>query len=276
MHEQDKINIDYILKLITISAFLFLILNFVFNLGYFLNIGIKYASLLELQDYYEGTAPLTTFYAYSFIGLIFLIKNHELYNTVKASINNWIFLVRINIKKFILFAFRYKKVSISTKKEILNVKREISIINERFKRFSFIEITIFVLYLSMLITAIIPVYIYLDKISLFLSWVIIFLYASLCLISFFSKCFIERLFWTIIIVFTISGILGHCAFVENFNNTATMITLDNNSQVLLIRPIAKGVIVKNKSDIEFYQWDRVKKFSKPIKILKAPDVLLNK
>lgn len=276
MKELDKISVDLILKLITISAFLFLLLNFIFNLGYFSNIGIKYASLLELQDYYEGTAPLTTFYAYFFIGLIFLIKNHELYNTVKALINNWIFLVRINIKKFILFAFRYKTVSISTKKEILNVKREISSINKRFKRFSFIDITIFVLYLLMLITAIIPVYIYLYRISLFLSWVIILLYAFWCLISLFSKCFIDIIFWSVIIVSTISGILGHCAFVENFNNTVTMVTLDNNSQVLLIRPISKGVIVKNNSDIEFYQWNRVEKISKPIKILKAQDVLLSK
>ena len=119
-------------------------------------------------------------------------------------------------------------------------------------------------------------YDYVYKFSKSSFWILLVLYLVCYYISIFIKNLVAKISAITMIMIIIIALLGHWSFLRDFNYTGTNVTLENGSQVLLIRPIAKGVIVKNKSDIEFYQWDRVKKFSKPIKILKVPDVLLNK
>lgn len=149
-------------------------------------------------------------------------------------------------------------------------------INKEILKYTFLDLLNFIFFVFIFTMPIFQLYDYVYKFSKSSFWILLVLYLICYYISIFIKKLVTKISAITAIMIIIIVLLGHWAFLRDFKNTVTNVILDNNSQVLLIRPIAKGVIVKNKSDIEFYQWDRVKKFSKPIKILKAPDVLLNK
>lgn len=276
MRELDKINVDLILKLITISAFLLLIMNFIFNLGYFSCMGIRYASLLELKDYYEGTAPSLMFVIAIFLTLTNALIFSNFIKFIILVINNYAKIFRLNCYLMFLLKFEYNKTVYSIKKRLTKIKKELNDINKQIRKYSFKDLLNFIFFVFIFTTPIFQLYNYVYKFSKFSFWSLLVLYLICYYISIFIKNLAAKISAITIIMIIIIVLLGHWAFLRDFRNTVTNVILDNNSQVLLIRPISKGVIVKNKSDIEFYQWDRVKKFSKPIKIFKAQDVLLNK
>ncbi len=276
MHEQDKIDIDCILKFITISAFLFLIMNFIFNLGYFSCMGIRYASLLELKDYYEGTAPSLMFVVAIFLTLANALLFSNFIEDTLLVINNYVNLFCLNCRFKILVILNYKLVSYKMKKELIQLKKDLNRINKKILRYTFSDLLNFIFFVFIFTMPIFQLYDYVYKFSKSSFWILLVLYLICYYISIFIKNLVAKISAITMIMIIIIALLGHWSFLRDFNYTGTNVTLENGSQVLLIRPIAKGVIVKNKSDIEFYQWDRVKKFSKPIKILKVPDVLLNK
>lgn len=55
---------------------------------------------------------------------------------------------------------------------------------------------------------------------------------------------------------------GCWEFMRDFKKTGTKVTLSDNQTVLLIRTLAKGVLVKDKNNVTFYQWSDVKQISK--------------
>ena len=276
MHEQDKIDIDCILKFITISAFLFLIMNFIFNLGYFSCMGIRYASLLELKDYYEGTAPSLMFVVAIFLTLANALLFSNFIKFIMLVINNYVKGFRLNCYLMFLLKFKYNKAAYSIKKRLTQIKKELNDTNKQMSKYSFKDLLNFIFFVFIFTMPIFQLYDYVYKLSKSSFWILLVLYLICYYISIFVKNLVAKISAITMIMIIIIAFLGHWAFLRDFNYTGTNVTLENGSQVFLIRPIAKGVIVKNKLDIEFYQWDRVKKFSKPIKILKAPDVLLNK
>lgn len=276
MNEQDKFNIDYFLKLITIAAFLFLITNFIFNLGYFSSMGIKYASLLEIKDYYEGTAPILMFVATIFLTLVNALLFLNFIKFIMLVIHNYTNGLRLNCYLSFLLKFKYNKAAYSIKKRLIQMKKELNDINKQLGKYSLEDLLNFIFFVFIFTVPIFQLYEYVYKFSKSSFWILLTLYLFFYYVAIFVKNLISKISITTVIMIIIIGLLGHWAFLRDFNYMGANVTLDNNSQVLLIRPISKGVIVKNKSEIEFYQWNRVKRFSKPIKILKAPDVLLDK
>lgn len=276
MNEQDNINIDYILKLITISAFLFLIMNFVFNLGYFSSIGIRYASLLELKDYYEGTAPSLMFVIAIFLTLANALLFSNFIKFITLVIHNYVNGFRLNCYLIFLLKFEFNKAAYSIKKRLTQIKKKLNDTNKQMRKYSFKDLLNFIFFVFIFTAPIFQLYDYVYKFSKSSFWILLVLYLICYYISIFIKNLVAKVSAITMIMIIIIAFLGNWSFLRDFNYTGTNVTLENGNQVLLIRPIAKGVIVKNKSDIEFYQWDRVKKFSKPIKILKAQDVLLSK
>ena len=175
-----------------------------------------------------------------------------------------------------LLKFKYNKAAYSIKKRLTQIKKELNDTNKQMSKYSFKDLLNFIFFVFIFTMPIFQLYDYVYKISKSSFWILLVLYLICYYISIFVKNLVAKISAITMIMIIIIAFLGHWAFLRDFNYTGTNVTLENGSQVFLIRPIAKGVIVKNKLDIEFYQWDRVKKFSKPIKILKAPDVLLNK
>lgn len=276
MNEQAKFSIDYSLKFITISAFVFLIMNFIFNLGYFSCMGIRYASLLEIKDYYEGTAPLLTFVVAIFLTLTNALIFSNFVKNIIMVIDNYINLFCIKCRFKISVILKYRLVPYKMKREFVRLKKDLNVINKKFFKYTFLDLCNFIFFASLLTMLIFQLYDYVYKLSKSSFWILLVLYLLCNYISIFVKDLIAKITAIIMIMTIMVALLGHWAFLRDLNNAGTNVILDNNNQVSLVRPIAKGVIVKNKSDIEFYQWNRVKKFSKPIKVLKVPDILLSK
>lgn len=276
MKELDKISVDLILKLITISAFLLLIMNFIFNLGYFSCMGIRYASLLEIKDYYEGTAPSLIFVLAIFLTLANALLFSNFIKNIIIVINMYLSLLGLNCNFKILVMFKYKKIPYKLQKKITMLKKNLNIVNKEILKYTFLDLLNFIFFVFIFTMPIFQLYDYVYKFSKSSFWILLVLYLVCYYISIFIKKLVTKISAITTIMIIIIVLLGHWAFLRDFKNTVTNVILDNNSQVLLIRPISKGVIVKNKSDIEFYQWNRVKKFSKPIKVLKVPDILLSK
>lgn len=276
MNEQAKFSIDYSLKFITISAFVFLIMNFIFNLGYFSCMGIRYASLLEIKDYYEGTAPLLTFVVAIFLTLTNALIFSNFVKNIIMVIDNYINLFCIKCRFKISVILEYRLVPYKMKREFVRLKKDLNVINKKFFKYTFLDLCNFIFFASLLTMPIFQLYDYVYKLSKSSFWILLVLYLLCNYISIFVKDLIAKITAIIMIMTIMVALLGHWAFLRDLNKAGTNVILDNNNQVSLVRPIAKGVIVKNKSDIEFYQWNRVKKFSKPIKVLKVPDILLSK
>lgn len=276
MKELDKISVDLILKLITISAFVLLIMNFIFNLGYFSSMGIRYASLLEIKDYYEGTAPSLIFVLAIFLTLANALLFSNFIKFITLVIHNYVNGFRLNCYLMILLKFEFNKAAYSIKKRLTQIKKELNDTNKQMRKYSFKDLLNFIFFVFIFTVPIFQLYDHVYKFSKSSFWILLLLYLICYYISIFIKNLFSKISAITMIMIIIIAFLGNWSFLRDFNYTGTNVTLENGNQVLLIRPIAKGVIVKNKSDIEFYQWDRVKKFSKPIKVLKVPDILLSK
>lgn len=253
-------HIDIYLKLIPTSIFIFLILNFIFNLGYFLFIGIRIASLLEIRDYYEGTAPLTTLTLVFFISCINMFiysqLGNEIFHLLKKFFRYIYKFFKVRIKYKLLAKFYFKNLSYKNKKEIVNLKHELAK-NKLFDTTTKKIITIFVLFFIAIIYPLFQIYHSAFHISKPIFWILCSLYLFSITIHSLHKSTIIRGILLFMTTLSIIFILGCWAFLRDYKVTGTEVFLKNGNSCLLIRPIAKGVITKKHNNLIFYPWEKV-------------------
>lgn len=258
-------NINFYLKLISISIVIFLILNFIFNIGYFAFIGLKFISLLEIRDYYEGTAPLFIFTLLYFIGYFNII----VYSRPIKKILNFITTVSNIITRDIILKTKYKILLSGCKQMSFNIKRRLVLINRDIKKFNQLKVTdlfkSFLGFVFVLFIAVFPLchsYYLIYKYSKELYFIFIFLYLILVYIYLFNQNVYKKILFSLLIIPFMFSIIGCWAFLRDYKTSGSEVLLNNNKTYVLLRPITKGVILKTSKGLMFYTWNNVKYIEK--------------
>lgn len=129
--------LDFILKGFPLLILLFLICNFSFNMGYFFFLGIKFASLLEIRDYYEGTAPFITFVILLFWGIVnILIYSSSIkfyFKYIFKLIKVYLLSIKSHYKVYKFLLFRYRTTTYQEKREFINILHDLKAIGPTFE-----------------------------------------------------------------------------------------------------------------------------------------------
>lgn len=269
-------NFDYVLKIISISVFLFLTIIYVFNLGYFLILGMKFTSLLELRDYYEGSAPLFTFsfliISTCFCFLSFTKPLKKLPSYIRSLYYSILFIPITNLKCELRYRYsliRYKKVYkkvYSCKKDFLKIKKELDNIRNENAKFILSFLFDFYLFILPLFLFVFPIYLFWTYVfpfchNLFVVMTISYILFALYILinnNFFNRCIV-----IIFVLFSFVFMFGINYFLRNCSMSDTNVLLVNKQNKILIRTIKKGVIYKeNEKNIGFVTWDKVEKIYK--------------
>ena len=238
-------------KIISIITFSFLILNFIFNMGYFLPLGLKFFSMLSIRDYYEGTAPLLIF-SIMLYGSVFNIpvfhrivqdlpKNIKILYEVKMKLPNDLKKLKKDIEKSNIteeeckiFQDRYK----NTEKEIKEFTESQEL--KDFNKYGF-DLFVFAVLLPIII-------IFFNSVFISKNLLLVLLLVFIAIISsfFIPKDSVRK---PVLVIFTISFLmlLGLRQFICDYNDLNVLGIFQNN-KYYIIRPISKGYIVKDKDN----------------------------
>lgn len=268
---------DCSVKIIPLAVFLFLICNYIFNVGYFTPLGIKYLSLLDIRDYYEGTAALIIFVLFIIFSVFnFLLYTNDLkrFPTYLSCLFDGICTIPIkllwckiiNIKNLVFHRTKYKN-NYKLKKKWLTIQKKLVLIRQKnikykIKILKFFKV--FIYPLSVVVTPLVLFYLFVYKTStvLFLAMITMYiLYVSLAL--FYKK--INRISFSMFILVALVYLFGIFTFMRNFNYSGTYVNINGDTQ-LLVRPLSKGVISKKDDYIIYAQWDKVDIIFKEVKL----------
>ncbi len=252
--------LENLIKTISVGIFAFLIFNFIFNIGYFTFIGLKFSTLLELRDYYEGTAPLSVFVLVLFMGLTnaFLYSKH-----IKFALRGIKYLYRIALYfgwYLITLRTKYKNLAFNKKRQFIQAKNKIK--NGFLDKELFLAILYALPSVILLFLALWQLSYWILPVSKILFIIVFCIYLIPLLIYFYSKSYIMKTSFIILAIVSLLYSFGCWEFMRDFKKTGTKVTLSDNQTVLLIRTLAKGVLVKDKNNVTFYQWSDVKQISK--------------
>lgn len=252
--------LENLIKTISVGVFVFLVLNFIFNIGYFTFIGLKFLTLLELRDYYEGTAPLSVFVLILFMGLTnaFLYSKH-----IKFALSGIKYLYRIALYfgwYLITLRTKYKNLDFNKKRQFIQAKNKIK--NGFLDKELFLAILYSIPFVLLLILPLWQLSYWVLPLSKVLFWVIFCIYLILLLCYFYATTNTIKITSIIFVIVSLFYSFGCWEFIRDYNKTGTKVVLSNNQIALLIRPIAKGILVKDKNNITFYKWSDVKQISK--------------
>lgn len=254
--------IDFLLKTIPLIVFLFLILNFIFNMGYFLILGINFFSLLTIRDYYEGTAPFIVLslliYGSVFNVTIFNVNVKIVFDYLYVAYRNYvdipIRLLKLRYKDFIHYKFNRKKYNYSDKRELIWRKRDREDIKKELikykKTLSKYNPYILNLFLFTIILPIIVIFLNSFSISWVLLGIMLVLFLLIIYVSATQKGLLKLYFlFVLLVLFVLS--LGLRRFLIDYTNV-TMISGKYN----VIRPISKGMLVRENNKIYFIDWEQ--------------------
>lgn len=254
--------IDFLLKTIPLIVFLFLILNFIFNMGYFFILGINFFSLLTIRDYYEGTAPFIVLslliYGSVFNVTIFNINVKIVFDHLYVAYRNYvdipIRLLKLRYKDFIHYKFNRKKYNYSDKRELIWRKKEREDIKKELikykKTLSKYNPYILNLFLFTIILPIIVIFLNSFSISWVLLGIMLVLFLLIICVSATQKGLLKLYFlFVLLVLFVLS--LGLRRFLLDYTNV-TMISGKYN----VIRPISKGMLVRENNKIYFIDWEQ--------------------
>lgn len=283
-NESKTFNWDFI-KIATTALPLvilaYLMCNFIFNAGYFYVFGIRFMSLLTMQDYYEGTAPFIAF-IFCFFSGFFNVCMHNIQDVLclpRAFINYLnthiylplrIIFVKVvtKIKLFALYCLKHK-ITYSEKKACVWIRKELKDIEKDLKNriapmssYTFFEMLFcFIFMFYPLYYFYINIY-FVDKIMFYLLIGIWFIYAFLLT----KLRLIYKIIATLVALVIFLLFFGIFMSESNIKNTAITVQLKNNDTYQLVRTISRGVIVKdNNFIIKFIPWNDVNQLSKNIR-----------
>lgn len=258
--------LDLLLKSLTCFVFIFLCFNFIFNVGYFHQIGINFVSLLEMKDYYEGTAPLAVFTVLSFGCILNIILYSAL---IKIFIKYIVKLFKCyctsiysHFRLYKLLFFEYKKSKFSIKKEILSIKKDLKKIGPIYQNNILLDIWLFIISLFIIIFPFFQIYYSSINLSLLLCILLNITYLIIVLVSLFVQNSFTRNVINIFLVAIIFFLLGNLFFLKDYKYSITEVETVNNVTYISIRPITKGVIVKDKNKIKLIKWENIKTINK--------------
>lgn len=283
-NESKTFNWDFI-KIATTALPLvilaYLMCNFIFNAGYFYVFGIRFMSLLTMQDYYEGTAPFIAF-IFCFFSGFFNVCMHSIQDVLcfpRIFINyldSHIYLpLRIIFVKVItkikLFALRClkHKITYSKKKAYAEARKELKDIEKDLKsRIApmssnlFLEISICVFFIFSPLYYFYKNIFFVDKTMFYLLLGIWVVYAFLLT----KLKLIYRIIVTFVALIIFLLFFGIFMSESNIKNAAITVQLKNNDTYQLVRTISRGVIVKdNGFIIKFVPWNDINQISKNIR-----------
>ena len=252
--------LDFMLKAIPVSMAIFLVLNFIFNLGYFSTIGMKFVSLLEIRDYYEGTAPQVVFVLFFFLGYMNIILYSKPIQNVFCNLQ---LIFDISVRAVFL-RLRYRKLIRKYKKMLYENKREVVRIKKRIEKFSkynikeiLVSILLFVLLIVIILLPIFQSYIKIFNFSQEIFWILLGAYLILVGVYLFSKSSVVKIIASVLIIPFMLLLLAHWAFLRDYKTSGTEVLLNDGSRYILLRPISKGVLLKKDKALLFYSWDKV-------------------
>lgn len=283
-NESKTFNWDFI-KIATTALplviLLYLMCNFIFNAGYFYVFGIRFMSLLTMQDYYEGTAPFIAF-IFCFFSGFFNVCMHSIQDVLcfpRIFINyldSHIYLpLRIifvkavkKIKIFVLLCLKHK-ITYSEKKTYAMMRKELKDIEKDLKnRIApmssnlLFEISVCVFFIFS------PLY-YFYKHIYFVDRMMFCFFLGIWIIYAFLLTKLKlmyRILVTIVALVFFLIFFGIFMSESNIQNTAITVQLKNNDTYQLVRTISRGVIVKdNDYIIKFVPWNDVNQISKIIR-----------
>lgn len=248
-------------KYIPLAVIFILLSNFVFNIGYFNNIGWKFLGLLCLADYYEGTTPyfvLTIFLFSCFIFYSLSIRIMPIFSSFVP-----------NLFRFCKLAAHFFKNVISNKiKKNINNTAEFQTnsidLKSRFRGlfgksffmlFCELMFTLFIFFL----TAVTFVFIYIWSPILCYSFII--LYILFLTFHYFIKLDkVKKIISYIGFYFIFIAFLGNFNYTQNTDkyNESFVILKENNTQYPLIRAMSKGAFIEDQNHIVFVKWEDIK------------------
>lgn len=268
--------IKELLNLLPFLILLFLISNFIFNCGYFISLGIKNMGLLSLPDYYEGTAPYMIF-CLLFFACVFITgidkDNLEVVKFFTTSIKRFVRNIIVVPScllyyKIILFVFKmqcrngdfhHKRIYVQTSKKINEMLVDI-------KEYMKLFMWVLARFILSIIAIAYPIYWLFEKMfhvdkSLYFVSILAYL-ITLILVLFVTNKKI-RIIVSVLFYFFCIFILGAWMLLKNYNDLSTIVKTKNNKEYSLIRPINKGVFLKDKgNDVIFYKWESVESITR--------------
>ena len=239
--------IEKIFKIISVVAVLFLMLNFIFNMGYFIPLGLKFFSLLEIRDYYEGTAPFLVV-SILLYGAIF---NIPIFSNIVSKLPKCINILFETIWNFPR-SLKKLKIDLQKNNSTNDNGMELKKINDLDKKIKelkesneFKDINKFFIAL-LILTILLPIFIifingsYISKCLLYLSFIVyLFIVGSFFIQNTSVKTFLLIISTIFFIIF-----LGLKQFVLDYNDL-TVVGNFKNIKYYIIRPISKGYIIKD-------------------------------
>ena len=266
----DNQNLDYYVKILSLGVFIFLLCNYIFNIGYFTLPGIEYISLLEIRDYYEGTAPLITMVFGILLSFFnFIPFSGELKNIPRCFQHSIRCFFSLPLKFIIcklmnIFRLLKCKNNYSLKKTYLYVKKEIDDAQTEFKEYRKLftkDLLSFIYPICTLFAPICFLYILVYKYDHLLFYSIATVYIIYSLLFLYFKR-LKKLNFTISIIIISIYLLGIWVYLKDYQRLDSYAIIDNKKQHL-IRTLSKGIIIKNENEnISFYKWDSVEKIIK--------------
>lgn len=259
----------------------YLMCNFIFNAGYFYVFGIRFMSLLTMQDYYEGTVPFIAFIFCFFSGFfnVFMHNIQDVLCLPRVFINYLnshiclpfrIMYIKniVKIKILVLYCLKYK-ITYSDKKSFARIRKELKDIEKDLKiniapmsSNLFFEISVCLFFIFSPLYYFYKYIYFVDKMMFYILLGIWVVYA-LSLTKLRLKYRIIVTFIALIIFLLFFGIFMS---ESNIKNTAITVQLKNNDTYQLVRTISRGVIVKdNNFIIKFIPWNDVNQLSKDIR-----------
>ena len=272
-----KDGIDLILKIIPILMFVFLVLNFIFNFGYFFRLGINFSAVLTIRDYYEGTA--------SFL-IVFIALYGGLLNTIAYArfLTLLINVFNLLATSFFLFQFKMffaqtlcyinlrinKKNTFSDKRNVIIIKRELdNIKNEHLENQKECWQDIMQI-LGIVLATIYPIYViwvqsYFISKKIFL--IILIIYLFLVLVNIYFKVLKQRIVYSLMLILTILFLVGNLYFLKDFKNDQFYVKLKNGESYTVIRTLNQGILIRDISSVKFIKWENVECLEKSVKNL---------
>ena len=264
--------IDKYVKILPLLIFLFLLINFIFNSGYFFIIGNKFLSLLTLSDYYEGSAPLIVITILSF-ALIFntiFLNNHvrASYMYLNLLLSSKIYVplraLRFNFKRTIHFKLNRSKYTYNDRKKLIKAKKDYekfqNEIVQNFKDLNDIKPLINWVLICIILLPILIIFINSFLVSIRLFYLLLILYICIIITASQKKGTMKYYFLTILTIIFIFC-LGVWQFLRDYKLDTMSYMMNKQEKYQVIRPISKGILVKQEKNILFIDWNNNLLFS---------------
>ena len=259
-----------IIVILPFIVLLFGVSNFAFNIGYLgIPFGLKFMSLLVIQDYYEGSAPLIT----AGLGIYWLFFGTTLtlpviyIKEMKEAIPMLFKMCKVYCIHFpkiyyrlIMIKLHLKHSTFVDKKNYLNDCKELTywqnLFRDLFKKLFIVSL----FYIVILGSAFFPIYVFYLMVSHTSMFLFIFI-VLLWLVFMFSFHALpnNRILFVIIAFLILSICLGFYTFINDYNNRfKTEVISNNNEKLYLVRPLSRGALTTDtSSNIIFVVWDDI-------------------